>query len=242
MADLAERIRIRVLPALLTALGVAGLAAGVLSLTSPVAADPLPGASPTNVAVQTATPTLAPTASPLITFPPIPSEVAPSTSPTPPADRVATRVRVAALDIDLPVIRPPGGADAYPLCDVAMYIQELGQPGQGRATYLYAHARTGMFLPILDASLVQNGKSMLGMVVEVWTSDDQRFLYEIAEVRRHQLDLDDALNPAGEELWLQTSEGPRGTPGKTQVIALPISQEAADPADAHPVARPIDCS
>jgi hypothetical protein len=77
--------------------------------------------------------------------------------------------------------------------------------------------------------------------VEVWTNDDQRFLYEITEVRRHQTDLDDALDP-GEELWLQTSEGPRGTPGKTQVIALPIAQQPADPADAHPVARPVDCS
>ena len=236
MADLADRIRIRVLPALLTALGVAGLAGGVLSLTTPVTADPLPSASPTAAA------SVEPTSTPLITFPPFPTDAVPSASPTPPADRVATRVRVAALDIDLPVVKPPGGADAYPLCDVAMYIQELGQPGQGRATYLYAHARTGMFLPILEASLVQNGKSMLGMVVEVWTSDDQRFLYEITEVRRHQLDLDDALNATGEELWLQTSEGPKGTPGKTQVIALPISQEAADPADAHPEPKPVICT
>lgn len=235
MADLADRIRLRVLPALLTALGVAGLAGGLLSLTSPVVAEPLPSASPTVVA------SVAPTSTPLITFPPLPTEAPPSTSPTPPADRVATRVRVAALDIDLPVVKPAGGADAYPWCDVAMYIQELGQPGHGRAIYLYAHARTGMFLPILDASLVQNGKSMLGMVVELWSSDDQRFLYEITEVRRHQLDLDDAINATGEQLWLQTSEGPRGTPGKTQVIALPISQETAAPADAHPEAKPVDC-
>jgi hypothetical protein len=238
MADLADRIRIRLVPAVLTALGVAGLAGGALSLTTPVIADPLPSASPTVVA------TVEPTPSPLITFPPVPGGTATasaSASATPPADRVATRVRVAALDIDLPVVKPPGGAEAYPLCDVAMYIQELGQPGQGRATYLYAHARTGMFLPILDASLVQNGKSMLGMVVEVWTSDDQRFLYEITEVRRHQLDLDDALNASGDELWLQTSEGPKGTPGKTQVIAQPISQEAADPADAHPTPKPVNC-
>ena len=235
MADLADRIRSRVLPALLTALGVAGLAGGLLSLTSPVAADPLPSPVPTTA------PSVAPTSTPLITFPPLPSDAAPSASATAPADRVATRVRVAALKIDLPIVKPPGGADSYPLCDVAMYIQELGQPGQGGATYLYAHARTGMFLPILDASLVQNGKSMLGMVVEIWTSDDQRFLYEITEVRRHQLDLDGALIADGEELWLQTSEGPRGTPGKTQVVARPISQEAADPAEAHPEPRPVVC-
>jgi hypothetical protein len=236
MADLANRIRVRLLPALLTALGVAALAGGVLSLTSPVVAEPLPSAPPT------APPSVAPTTTPLITFPPLPTDPPASSTPSAPVDRVATRVRVAALDIDLPVIKPDGGADAYPWCDVAMYIQELGQPGQGRAIYLYAHAREGMFLPILDASLVQNGKSMLGMVVELWSSDDQRFLYEITEVRRHQLDLDDAINADGEELWLQTSEGPRGTPGKTQVIAQPISQEAGDPDDAHPVPRPVDCS
>ena len=235
MADLADHIRIRLLPALLTALGVAGLAGGVLSLTSPVVAEPLPSPSPTVVA------SVAPTNTPLITLPPLPTVAPPSSSPTAPADRVATRVRVAALDIDLPVVAPGGPTD-YPLCNVAQYIQELGQPGQGHAIYLYAHARAGMFLPILDASLIQNGKPMLGMVVEVWSSDDQRFLYEITEVRRHQLDLDDAITADGEELWLQTSEGPRGTPGKTQVIAQPISQEAADPADAHPVAKPVDCS
>lgn len=238
MADLVDRIRIRIIPAVLTALGVAALAGGALSLTTPVVAEPLPSA----IASAVPSASVTPTATPLITLPPIPSASSgPSASPTPPVDRVATRVRVAALDIDLPVVKPPGGADAYPLCDVAEYIQQLGQPGQGRATYLYAHARTGMFLPILEASLVQNGKAMLGMVVEVWTSDDQRFLYEITEVRRHQLDLDDALNAPGEELWLQTSEGPKGTPGKTQVIGLPISQESADPADAHPTPKPVVC-
>lgn len=237
MADLTERIRVRILPALLTTLGVVGLAGGLLSLTASVTADPLPAASARPAPSSSA----AASGTPLVTFPPLPTEASPSTSPTPPADRVATRVRVAALEVDLPVVKPSGGAGAYPMCDVAMYIQELGQPGQGRVIYLYAHARTGMFLPILDASLVQNGKQMLGMVVEVWTSDDQRFLYEITEVRRHQLDLDDAVNATGEELWLQTSEGPKGTPGKTQVIALPISPGAADPAGAHPVPRPVAC-
>jgi hypothetical protein len=234
MADLADRIRTRVIPALITAFGVTLLVGGLLSYTSGVRADPLPSPTPPIV-------TAPPTSTPLITFPPLASGNLPTASPTPPADRVATRVRIAALKIDLPVVQPPGGADTYPLCNVAMYLPELGQPGQGRATYLYAHARTGMMLPLLEASLVQNGKGMLGMVVEVWTSDDQRFLYEITEVRRHQTDLDDAAAAAREELWLQTSEGPRGTPGKLQVIAQPLSEEAADPAEAHPVAKPLVC-
>jgi hypothetical protein len=102
-------------------------------------------------------------------------------------------VVVRALGIDLPIVKPPSNT-SYPLCNVAEYIQELGQPGQGRATYLYGHARTGMFLPILDASKVDDGAAMIGMLVEVYTSDDQLFLYEIVEVRRHQTTLDDAAN------------------------------------------------
>jgi len=248
MADLAERIRIRVLPALLTALGVAGLAAGVLSLTSPVAADPLPSASPTSVAIQTATPTLAPTASPLITFPPIPSRVAPSPSanPSAPVDRVATRVRAAALGIDLPVL-PPGGEHDYPLCDAAQYFRVSGlrPPGMGGSTYLYGHARDGMFGPLLEASKIQNGKAMIGMVVEVWTSDDQRFLYEIVEVRRHvpyRGAFDDVLNRKEETLWLQTSEGSGGETPKLQIVATPFSQEAADHEEAHPPDMSVDCT
>ncbi|MGZ8515570.1 MAG: hypothetical protein ACXW4H_07670 [Candidatus Limnocylindrales bacterium] len=235
MAHLADRIRTRLLPALLTAFGVTMLAAGLLSLTGGVTADSLLTPSP---AVATAPPTVAP----LITLPPITASSALLTaSPSAPADRVATRVRIAALKIDLPVVAPPPGDNAYPYCNVAMYLKDLGQPGQGRATYLYAHARTGMFLPLLDASLIQNGKSMLGMVVEIWTSDNQRFLYDITEVRRHQTDLNDAANATTEQLWLQTSEGPKGTVPKLQVVAEPLSQEAADPADAHPVAKPLVC-
>ena len=234
MADLVDRVRTRVIPAVLTALGVTMLAAGLLSYTTPVEAGPLDSPAPTQVAG-------IPSPSPRITLPPIGSAPPATAGPTFPADRVATRVRIPALRVDLPVVKPPGGANTYPLCDVAMYIQQLGQPGEGRATYLFAHARDGMFLPILTASKIRDGKKMLGMVVEVYTSDDQRFLYEIVEVRRHQLDLNAAITATSEELWLQTSEGPKGTPGKTQVRATFLSQEAADPAEAHPKPKPVVC-
>jgi hypothetical protein len=82
---------------------------------------------------------------------------------------------------------------------------------------------------------------MIGLIVEIYTSDDQLFMYEIVEVRRHQTTLDDAANATTEQLWLQTSEGPRGTPGKTQVIALPLSSGPALPADAHPEPKPVVC-
>jgi hypothetical protein len=82
---------------------------------------------------------------------------------------------------------------------------------------------------------------MIGMLVEVYTSDSRYFLYEITEVRRHQLTLSDAIAAKDEQLWLQTSEGPRGTPGKTQVIAMPLAEGEADPASAHPTPHPVVC-
>ena len=231
MADLSERIRTRLLPALLTALGITMLAAGLLTYTTPVAAEP-DGWS-TVIPTATATPTALPTPSPLITLPPL-SSASPSAVPTPDPDHVATRVRVAALDIDLPIVKGPSG---YPYCNVAMYLKELHQPGQDGATYLFAHARTGMFLPLLRTP----AKEQLGAVAEVWTSDDYRYLYEITEVRRHQLTLNDAANADHDQLWLQTSEGPHGTPGKTQVIAELLSVEPAPHADAHPKAEIVHC-
>jgi hypothetical protein len=227
----ADRLRTRILPALLTASGVTLLAAGLLTYTTPVAAEPAPSVRPT------ATATPPPTPSPLITLPPLESAPPATPSPTAAADRVATRVRIAALDIDLPIVEGPPG---YPYCDVAMYLVDdaLGQPGQGRAIYLFAHAREGMFLPLLDTP----EREQRGMVVEVWTSDDFRFLYEIVDVRRDQRTLPDALAATSEELWLQTSEGPRGTPGKTQVIAEPLSVERADHEEANPEARIDRCS
>ena len=148
MDDIALRFRARLLPALLTALGVAFLTAGLLSYTSPVEAGPEPSELPTIVTLPpTAEPSMTPRPSPGPEATPAPSPTASPTATIPP-DRVATRVVISGLGIDLPIVKPASNS-AYPLCDVAMYIQELGQPGIGRATYLYAHAREGMFLPIL---------------------------------------------------------------------------------------------
>ncbi len=238
MGALFDRLRTRIVPALLTALGVALLAAGMLSFTNPVAADPLVPATAAPIAVGSAA-----TPAPLITLPPIGSPGPPSPSPSAPANRLATRVRLAALKIDLPVVKQPD--PTYPACDVAMYYVDsrLGQPGQGRATYLYAHARTGMFLPLLTASKVSNGAKMKGMVVEVWTNDDQRFLYVVTEVRRHVHVLTAFNAPfaaKGEQLWLQTSEGVGAQP-KLQLVAELLSQEAATHKEANPVAKPRNC-
>ena len=133
-----------------------------------------------------------PSARPAPTLLPIPS-LAPggpaSPTTTPPASRVATRVVVPSLRIDLPVIRPPNDPDHFPYCDVAEFIQELSQPGLPGATYLYAHAREGMFLPLLETA----DRKLPRMLVQVYTSDNLVFLYEITRVLRNQSSLDQAF-------------------------------------------------
>jgi hypothetical protein len=232
MRSFADRIRTRILPAILTALGVALLAAGLLSYTQPVTAGPvaIPTSAPTAQADIVATP------SPRITLPPIGS--GPPPSPTlVPADRKVSRVLIPALNIDLPVMT----SSSVP-CGVALQYLDphLGVPGEGRATYLYAHAQAGMFLPLLTQSQVSNGSKMKGMVVEVFTNDDQRFLYVITKVLRHVPATNAFDAPFAEktdQVWLQTSEG-KGSQPKLQVVADLLSQEATDHATANPMPHP----
>jgi hypothetical protein len=239
MAGPSEELRTRVLPAVLTALGVTILSAGLLNYTVPVA----PGASQDPAATPGPSVAVAPTPTPLITLPPIgtprPTETAtpqPTATP-PPKNRVATRVRIRDLGIDLAVVK---GNTGYPYCNVAMYLPQLSQPGFGKATYLYAHAREGMFLPLLET----NAFDQRGLVVEVWTSDDWLYRYEIANVRRDQpytTGLSAPSKAKSEQLWLQTSQGPGRDFGYTQVISRPIDSRPADHDAAHPTARPVVC-
>jgi hypothetical protein len=229
--EISRNLRFRLLPALLTAGGVALLAGGLNTYTTAVQSP-----SPTQ-AVATYEPPAS--VSPVVVLPDASSVLAPGSSF--PADRVATRIVVNRLGIDLPIMLQTSDYGEYPLCDVAMYLPQLGQPGQGRATYVYAHAQPGMFLPLLEESERNNGKRMVGMTVEVYTSDDWRFVYTITEVRRHSTSLDPAFHTTTERLWMQTSEGPHGTVPKLQVVADFLSAERADPKTAHPAAHPRIC-
>jgi hypothetical protein len=228
--SVSRKVWFRLIPALLTALGVALLASGLNGYTSGVQSPP-----PTQALA---------TYEPPATLPPVvvlPDGSGALPGASFPPDRVTTRVVVKRLGIDLPVMLQTSDYGEYPLCDVAMYLPQLGQPGQGRATYLYAHAQPGMFLPLLTESERNDGARMRGMTVEVYTSDDWRFVYTITEVRRHTRSLDDAFQTTTERLWLQTSEGPQGTVPKLQVVADFLSAEKTDPKSAHPPARPRIC-
>jgi hypothetical protein len=240
----------RFVPAVLTALGVVIVTAGLLSYADPATAGVLPSPSPSAAdvtpapSIEVSVPTVAPSGPAASAMP---SGPAASAAPSPSGfgqPAVATRVVVPALRIDLPVVEGPPD---YPYCNVAMYFVDaqgkLGQPGEGKPIYLFAHARDGMFGPIYNEVMVQHTPNrMVGMIVQVYTSDNKLYLYEVTNVYPHQLSLARPLSATTEQLWLQTSEGPHGTPGKTQVLAMPLSVGDADPKDAHPTPHPLVCS
>ena len=232
MDTLGGRIRLRLIPALLTAVGVALLATGLMSYTTAV--QPAPSSLP--LATYEPPPTLGGP----ITLPPASAE--PTVVPTFPPDRVATRIVIPRLDVDLPIVLQSDYNPDYPVCDVAMYFPGMYQPGSGKATYIYAHARPGMFEPLLFASQKNNGQRMLGMTVQVYTSDSWRYLYTITEVRRATTSLKDAFEATREQLWMQTSEGPAGHIPKLQVVAEFLSAAPTDFKSAHPKPKVVICS
>ncbi len=186
-------------------------------------------------------------------LPPQPSSAQASTAAAPtapipafvdPGTRRPTRVVVASLGIDLPVVEAQGH-ESFPLCDVAEFLPSLSRPGIVGVTYLYAHARRGMFLPLLSASN-DDPDRLLGLSVVVYTADRRAFEYRVAEVRRHlpaNVDsIRDALTTIDERLWLQTSEGPQTSSTKLIVIGRPVG-ELPRPGEAasHPAAHPRAC-
>jgi hypothetical protein len=152
-----------------------------------------------------------------------------------------TRVRIPRQDvldhgIDLPVVRSPKG---YPYCNVGMYMGALNQPTEPGVTYLFAHARKGMFLPLLDEWVQNRGVDMIGMKVYVYTSDNMRYTYVVDKVWKSK-SLDGAYTTS-EQLWLQTSTGPNYTYPKLflrakRTDAIPVSSSAA-----HPTPHVVKC-
>ena len=161
---------------------------------------------------------------------------------------VATRLVIAYLGVDLPVVSgdldPPGNTDSFPLCDVAQYLTVYVQPGIPGTTYLFAHARNGMLGPLLQASEVDDGAALLGQQVLVYTSGGWLFAYQIFVVNRHALDfsLADEIAPGEQRLIVQTSEGTNGTVPKLQIAAQPMWRMSVPLAQAMPSPEPRICA
>lgn len=215
-----------------------------------------PPVTPTATPLATLAPTPAPTPSPEPTPAGLPlGPPLPSASPTPPASPSPapgqaigpggrpTRVAIAALDIDLPVVNPPRNS-TWPLCDVAEYFlpPAFQHPGTGGVTYLYAHAQEGMFLPILLSSRRNSGRALIGKTVTVWTARKHRYTYRITQVRRSQKTLDWAFGLPPNSLVLQTSEDQFRNGTKVMLVARQTGTPTMVPlGEARPSADPRVC-
>ncbi len=177
----------------------------------PAGPTPAPVASPVASAALGDLPlvTVVPTASPADTG----SATVPPPSATAASQGIrANHVRIARLGIDLAIIEGDG-IDA-PIGKAAHYPGS-GWPGSGSNTYIYAHARVGMFLPLWQVRI--------GDTVELRLVDGTSRSYVVAEILpRVRYDAVQYLQPTKtEQLTLQTSTSYYPTAPKFVVIAVP---------------------
>ena len=160
----------------------------------------------------------------------------PSPSATPNAlDVSGLRIRIPRLSIDLPLevgdpardVPRAGYAGGTPE-NIAFVFPGSKNPGEGGNTYIYAHARTGMFLNLWNAHLAD--------VIEITRADGAvAWTYDVVQIVR-AVDPSDThwLDPSGpERLTLQTSTGPSPEDPRFIVVAYP-SGAAQGGASPHP--------
>jgi len=200
----------RMLGVALGALGALALAAS-LAPSTPIAQAPLAAADapvatqpiPTDIA--TPAPTLAPDAAP--------AGLAAAT-----ALPDGWRVSVPRLGIDLPLRDGDLGRDiadqATPV-NAAFRLPGSASPGTAGNLYVYAHARTGMFLSLWSARP--------GDIVRLASPGGAILTYVVTEVapRVAVTDIRYLLPTSDERLTLQTSTGPHIGDPRFVVVAMP---------------------
>jgi LPXTG-site transpeptidase (sortase) family protein len=130
------------------------------------------------------------------------------------------RIQIPRLRIDLPITEGDVTRDIDQQKTpegFAFHLPGTSIPGLGSNTYLYAHARTGMFLSLWDAQP--------GDQVVISTPDLRALRYVIREVHA-RVPPDDIswVQPTdGEQLTLQTSTGPNPTDPRFVAIAVPAT-------------------
>ena len=129
------------------------------------------------------------------------------------------RIKILRLAIDLPVVEGDLERDAVRQEtpeNVALHLPGSAIPGDGSNTYIYAHARRGMFLSLWSARE--------GDEVVVLTSSGSELRYVVSEVhpRVDPTDISWVARTAGERLTLQTSTGPNPGDPRFVVVAIPV--------------------
>ncbi len=179
----------------------------------PAAVQPTPSVAPSPSASAASLPpamTL-PSASPTPSPPP----------PPPPGPRPIPdgyRVQVPRLRIDLPIKEGDSTRDIVDQQTpegAAFHLPDTGIPGEGSNTYIYAHARIGMFLSLWE---VRQGDEVI-----IVAPDGTRLRYVVAEVhpRIPHTETKWVEPTPSERLTLQTSTGPRPSDPRFVVVAVP---------------------
>ena len=172
-------------------------------------------------------------ASPASVLPPAVAALTPSPTPSPTGSAVASvptatpkpaipdgyRIKIARLAIDLPIVEGDVERDAVRQEtpeNVALHLPGTAIPGDGSNTYIYAHARAGMFLSLWNA---RDGDEVL-----IVTPDGRVLRYIVSEVhpRVDPNDVSWVARTSAERLTLQTSTGPNPSDPRFVVIALPV--------------------
>ena len=142
----------------------------------------------------------------------------PAATPTP-AIPNGYRIKIARLAIDLPIVEGDLERDAVRQEtpeNVALHLPGSAIPGDGSNTYIYAHARRGMFLSLWSARE--------GDEVVLLTPSGRELRYVVSEVhpRVDPNDVSWVARTAGERLTLQTSTGPNPGDPRFVVVAIPV--------------------
>jgi sortase (surface protein transpeptidase) len=156
------------------------------------------------------------------------AEPSPVIASAKPITIAGSRIAVPRLGIDLPLevgeiardVPRAGYAGATPE-NVAFVFPSSRLPGEGGNTYVYAHARAGMFLSLWGAKL--------GDEVVIYRPDDgERRTYRVALIAPRVNPTDARwLDPNGEErVTLQTSTGPDPGDPRFIVVAYPEAAPA----------------
>lgn len=127
------------------------------------------------------------------------------------------RVRVARLGIDLPLLYGDTVRDTVlgsTPNDAAFLLPTSAAPGGGGNSYVYAHARAGMFLALWNARL--------GDVVEVIGPSSEVRRYVVTEIHPRVVptDVRYTMPAGGERITLQTSTGPHDADPRFVVVAV----------------------
>jgi LPXTG-site transpeptidase (sortase) family protein len=158
-----------------------------------------------------------------LTTSPAPSSLlSPTIAPSPtPAPTIPPgyRIKIVRLSIDLPIAEGDLDRDTVRQEtpeNFAFHLPGTAIPGDGSNSYIYAHARRGMFLSLWNARE--------GDEVTIITPDAHELRYVVSEVhpRVDPSDVTWAARTSNERLTLQTSTGPNPGDPRFVVIALPI--------------------